>query len=102
MHITRAWLEEASNAGLIALTGASGGPVDMALKEGHAAQAKERLLTLKSLFGDRLYIELQRQSGYDRSHERRLIGLAYEHDIPSLPPTRRFSRPRRTMRHMMH
>lgn len=82
VHITRAWLEEDSNAGLIALTGASGGPVDMALKEGHAAQAKERLLTLKSLFGDRLYIELQRQSGYDRSHERRMIGLAYDHDIP--------------------
>ncbi|MGP4684830.1 DNA polymerase III subunit alpha [Agrobacterium pusense] len=82
VHITRAWLEEDSNAGLIALTGASGGPVDMALKEGHAAQAKERLLALKSLFGDRLYIELQRQSGYDRSHERRMIGLAYDHDIP--------------------
>ena len=29
VHITRAWLEEASNAGLIVLTGASGGPVDM-------------------------------------------------------------------------
>ncbi len=82
VHITRAWLEEDSNAGLIALTGASGGPVDMAWREGHAAQAKERLLTLKSLFGDRLYIELQRQSGYDRSHERRMIGLAYDHDIP--------------------
>ncbi len=82
VHITRAWLEEDSNAGLIALTGASGGPVDMALRQGHAAQAKERLLTLKSLFGDRLYIELQRQSGYDRSHERRMIGLAYDHDIP--------------------
>ncbi|NTE46251.1 DNA polymerase III subunit alpha [Agrobacterium pusense] len=82
VHITRAWLEEDSNAGLIALTGASGGPVDMALREGHAAQAKERLLTLKSLFGDRLYIELQRQSGYDRPHERRMIGLAYDHDIP--------------------
>ncbi|WP_144574694.1 DNA polymerase III subunit alpha [Agrobacterium sp. DE0009] len=82
VHITRAWLEGASNAGLIALTGASGGPVDMALKDGHAAQARERLLALKSLFGDGLYIELQRQSGYDRSHERRMIGLAYEHDIP--------------------
>jgi len=82
VHITRAWLEEASNAGLIALTGATGGPVDMALKEGHAAQAKERLLALKSLFGDRLYVELQRQSGYDRSHERRMIGLAYDNDIP--------------------
>ncbi|MDH7800572.1 DNA polymerase III subunit alpha [Rhizobium sp. AN70] len=82
VHITRAWLEEASNAGLIALTGASGGPVDMALKEGHTAQAQERLLVLKSLFGDKLYIELQRQSGFDRAHERRMIGLAYEHDIP--------------------
>lgn len=82
VHITRAWLEEASNAGLIVLTGASGGPVDMALKEGHTAQARERLLALKSLFGDKLYIELQRQSGFDRAHERRMIGLAYEHDIP--------------------
>lgn len=82
VHITRAWLEEASNAGLIVLTGASGGPVDMALKEGHMAQARERLLALKSLFGDKLYIELQRQSGFDRVHERRMIGLAYEHDIP--------------------
>ncbi|WP_296082878.1 DNA polymerase III subunit alpha [uncultured Agrobacterium sp.] len=82
VNIAKSWLEEASNAGLIALTGASGGPIDMALKEGHAAQAKSRLLALKEIFGDRLYIELQRQGNYDRAHERRMIALAYEHDIP--------------------
>ncbi|WP_296100658.1 DNA polymerase III subunit alpha [uncultured Agrobacterium sp.] len=82
VNIAKSWLEEASNAGLIALSGASGGPIDMALKEGHAAQAKSRLLALKEIFGDRLYIELQRQGNYDRAHERRMIALAYEHDIP--------------------
>ena len=82
VNIAKSWLEEASNAGLIALTGASGGPVDMALKEGHAAQARSRLLALKDIFGDRLYIELQRQGNFDRAHERRMIALAYEHDIP--------------------
>ncbi|WP_422646287.1 DNA polymerase III subunit alpha [Agrobacterium tumefaciens] len=82
VNISRAWLEESSNAGLIALTGASGGPIDIALREGHADQAKDRLLTLKSLFGDRLYIELQRQGNFDRAHERRMIGLAFEHEVP--------------------
>ncbi|NTJ42108.1 DNA polymerase III subunit alpha [Agrobacterium larrymoorei] len=82
VNLPKEWLEEGSNAGLIALTGASGGPVDMALKEGHLALATSRLLTLKELFGDRLYIELQRQGNYDRGHERRMIGLAYEHDVP--------------------
>lgn len=82
VNIAKSWLEDASNAGLIALTGASGGPVDVALREGHAAQAKSRLLALKDIFGDRLYIELQRQGNFDRAHERRMIALAYEHDIP--------------------
>lgn len=82
VHITTAWLEEIGTDGLIALTGASGGPVDLAVKDGHQAQATTRLLTLKRLFGDRLYIELQRQQGYDRVHESRMVSLAYEHDIP--------------------
>lgn len=82
VNISRAWLEEGSNAGLIALTGASGGPVDISLREGHPQQAKDRLLTLKSLFGDRLYVELQRQGSFDRAHERRMIALAYENDVP--------------------
>ncbi|KXG87719.1 DNA polymerase III subunit alpha [Agrobacterium bohemicum] len=80
--ITRSWLEEGDNTGLIVLSGASTGPIDMALREGHTAQATRRLLALKELFGDRLYIELQRQGNFDRGHERRMVTLAYEHDVP--------------------
>ncbi|MCJ8518923.1 DNA polymerase-3 subunit alpha [Pseudorhizobium tarimense] len=82
LHIRASWLEEAGTAGLIALTGARNGPVDACLKEGNAANAQKRLLRLKELFGDRLYVELQRHGGYDRRHENKIINLAYEHDLP--------------------
>ncbi len=82
VHICLSWLDELGTEGLIALTGAGKGPVDLALKEGHRAQAEARLLALKRLFGDRLYVELQRHGEYDRSHERRMVALAYEHDLP--------------------
>ncbi len=82
VHICMSWLEELGTDGLIVLTGAAKGPVDVALKEGHRAQAEARLLELKRLFGDRLYIELQRHGEFDRGHERRMVALAYEHDIP--------------------
>ncbi|AYG61364.1 DNA polymerase III subunit alpha [Rhizobium jaguaris] len=81
-HITASWLEEICTDGMIALTGSLGGPVDMALKDGHAPLALSRLLTLKGLFGDRLYVELQRHGTYDRRHEQKMIALAYEHDLP--------------------
>jgi DNA polymerase-3 subunit alpha len=29
-----------------------------------------------------LYLELQRQSGYDRAHESKMIALAYEAEVP--------------------
>ncbi|MCM2292189.1 DNA polymerase III subunit alpha [Allorhizobium sp. BGMRC 0089] len=82
VHINLAWLEETGTDGLIALTGGAGGPVDMALQEGHASVAKSRLEALKSLFGDRLYVELQRHQGYDRAHESRMLALAYALDVP--------------------
>ncbi len=82
VHICMSWLEELGTDGLIVLTGAAKGPVDVALKEGHRAQAEARLLELKRLFGDRLYIELQRHGEFDRGHERRMVALAYEHDVP--------------------
>ncbi|OWK24090.1 hypothetical protein AJ87_25575 [Rhizobium yanglingense] len=82
VHIRASWLEEAGTEGLIALTGALGGPVDGALKQGHAAQAQTRLLALKRLFPDRLYVELQRHGTYDKRHEQKVVGLAYEHDLP--------------------
>lgn len=80
-HIRMSWLEEDGADGLIALTGFSSGPIDPLLKEGHHAQAEERLLRLKSVFSDRLYVELQRQGRYDRRHERKLLDLAYAHDV---------------------
>ncbi len=82
VHITASWLDEIGTGGLIALTGSLTGPVDMALKEGHAAQALSRLLRLKQLFDDRLYVELQRHGTYDRRHEQKMIKLAYEHEVP--------------------
>ncbi|MBY5796967.1 DNA polymerase III subunit alpha [Rhizobium leguminosarum] len=82
VHISASWLEEAGTEGLIALSGALTGPVDVAIKEGHPAQAEVRLLTLKRLFGDRLYVELQRHGTYDKRHEQKIIGLAYAHDLP--------------------
>ncbi|MEF0939129.1 DNA polymerase III subunit alpha [Rhizobium sp. BR 362] len=82
VHITASWLREIGTDGMIALTGSLGGPVDIALKDGHAPQALSRLLTLKSLFGHRLYVELQRHGTYDRRHEQKMIALAYEHELP--------------------
>ncbi|MCY0094648.1 DNA polymerase III subunit alpha [Hoeflea ulvae] len=80
-HISLSWLQQDAG-GLIALTGAAGGPVDQALREGHPDQARSRLESLKAVFGDRVYVELQRQRGYDRAHEARMIALAYDCEIP--------------------
>jgi DNA polymerase-3 subunit alpha len=82
IHISRSWLEDGGTEGLIALTGASTGPVDMVLKEGNATLAEARLLKLKEIFGDRLYVELQRHGAYDRRHEHKMVTLAYDHDLP--------------------
>ncbi|MCL6706660.1 DNA polymerase III subunit alpha [Pseudomonas sp. R2.Fl] len=82
VHMKFSWLEEFGTDGLIALTGASSGPIDTVLKDGHRALAEQRLLKLRRHFGDRLYIELQRQAGYDRRHEQKMVEFAYRHDIP--------------------
>jgi DNA polymerase-3 subunit alpha len=68
--------------GIICLTGGPNGPIGRALQQGHGRDAEERLLTLKDLFGDRLYVELQRLGGYDRALEAATIDLAYRHDLP--------------------
>ncbi|MFT2211776.1 DNA polymerase III subunit alpha [Rhizobium giardinii] len=82
VRIALSWLQEGGTEGLIALTGASGGPVDMALKSGHAALAETRLKSLAAVFGSRLYVELQRHGKYDRRHEGRVIDLAYKLELP--------------------
>ena len=73
----------ARGEGVIALTGGPKGPLDRALAGGQIELAEERLKRLKALFGDRLYIELQR---HDLPEEERvepaLLDLAYRYDVP--------------------
>src|ERR1700749_3947958 len=58
-HIKFDW--RADNAeGLIALTGGPEGPISLALQADHAGLAASRCARLAEMFGDRLYIELQR------------------------------------------
>ena len=81
-HVSPADLA-ASAGGLIALTGGPGGPVDRMLAEGYGDIARARLQFLADVFGDRLYVELQR---HDLDSERRvepeLVDLAYEAGLP--------------------
>jgi DNA polymerase-3 subunit alpha len=81
-HIKFDWLEgEAED--LIALTGGPDGPISLAISAEHAMLAAARCERLGSLFGDRLYIELQRH-GLDRERrtEAALIDLAYAKGLP--------------------
>ncbi len=79
-NVTLDALKKHSN-GLICLTGASEGPVNKLIQDGRKDDAEGRLEKLKSLYSDRLYIELQRHANYDRKVEQSLIDLAYKHEI---------------------
>src|SRR5262252_7985975 len=81
-HLRLAWLE-GETEGLVALTGGPGGPLDAAIAAGRGHLAQTRCAALEGLFGDRLYIELQRHgSGVECKVEPALIALAYERGIP--------------------
>lgn len=68
--------------GLICLTGGSKGPVNQRLFHKQDEQAQACLLELQSLFGDRLYIELQRHGwAEEEAVEGALLDLAYKHNI---------------------
>ncbi|HET7202922.1 MAG TPA: DNA polymerase III subunit alpha [Steroidobacteraceae bacterium] len=58
--ILRSWLERATTAGLIALSGAREGDVGRALVAGREAEARTALEAWLALFGSRYYLELQR------------------------------------------
>ncbi|MFG1370632.1 DNA polymerase III subunit alpha [Xanthobacter oligotrophicus] len=76
------WLADAHD-GLIALTGGPAGPIDKALVSGHPEMAAERLDLLASLFGDRLYVEVQRHdTDAERLAEAGLLELAYAKGLP--------------------
>ena len=82
LHVKIARLEELSG-GLIALTGGPQGPIDAALRDGQHELAVERLKTLEKIFGDRLYIELQRHGLPEEAEvEPQLLELAYARSLP--------------------
>jgi DNA polymerase-3 subunit alpha len=73
----------AHHDGLIALTGGFDGPIDMALRAGQIPQAQARLATLSGIFGDRLYVEIQRhERDNEAALEAHLLRLAYDADLP--------------------
>ncbi|MEL6549451.1 MAG: DNA polymerase III subunit alpha [Pseudomonadota bacterium] len=83
-------LEElAENAGdVICLTGGPDGPVGRFLQAGQRPKAQALMERLAAIYGDRLYVELQRHPGEDgqpeaeRLTERGLIEMAYAMDLP--------------------
>ncbi|MAZ15615.1 MAG: DNA polymerase III subunit alpha [Ahrensia sp.] len=75
------WLKDRSE-GIICLTGGPLGPIGRLLSDGHRPIVEQRLLALKEIYGDRLYLELQRHKDYDRALEQASVELAYEHLIP--------------------
>jgi DNA polymerase-3 subunit alpha len=81
-HIKLEWLLEETED-LIALSGGPDGPISQALLADQSALAALRCDRLASLFGDRLYIELQRHSAEkERRAEAGLIDLAYAKGLP--------------------
>ncbi len=79
-HVTLPQMRDHTD-GLIVLTGGPSGPLNRAMMDGQADRAAEIAATLHDLYRDRLYIELQRHRGYDRTVEGALLDMAYERDI---------------------
>jgi DNA polymerase-3 subunit alpha len=80
-HVKLAALEGLQ--GLIALTGGPSGPLDMALAGGQRELAAARCGKLAALFGDRLYVELQRHGmPEEKQIEPALLELAYAQALP--------------------
>lgn len=71
------------NEGLICLTGGYEGPVGQLILKNRRDDAEKKLLELKEIFGERLYIEISRV-GYDEEKitEPVLLEFAYKHNIP--------------------
>ena len=97
-HVKLAALEGAAD-GLIALTGGPGGPLDLALAAGQAELAAARCARLAALFGDRLYVELQRHGRPEEKQvEPGLLDLAYANGIAARRDQRAVLRAARGLR----
>ncbi|AWB47223.1 DNA polymerase III subunit alpha [Gemmobacter aquarius] len=80
---------ERYSAGLICLTGGAEGPVGKLLQGGQAAKARALMERLAAIYGDRLYVELQRHPGEggrlteaEAATERGFVEMAYEMRLP--------------------
>jgi DNA polymerase III subunit alpha len=81
-HLKLAWLDGHTD-GLIALTGGPAGPLDRAAVAGQPPLIASRGEALARLFGERLYVELQRHgTAEERAAERALIEFAYTKGQP--------------------
>jgi len=81
-HVAISFLAEHAD-GLICLTGGPEGPVNEALADSQEALARRRMEALKAVFGDRLYVELQRHgTEAEALAEPGLVDLAYELELP--------------------
>ena len=81
-HVKLDWLA-GETAGLIALTGGPSGCLDLAVVAGQIEHAQARLARLAALFGDRLYVELQRHGTADEKRcEPVLVDFAHGLGLP--------------------
>ena len=82
-HVKLSQLQGDRAQGLIALTGGPDGPINRALSEEQRELAGERLAALAAIYGDRLYVELQRHGlAQDLKTEPDVIALAYARSLP--------------------
>jgi len=73
----------AHSAGIICLTGGVKGSLARMIAENRATEAEKLLLRMKEIYGDRLYIELERHGTAEEvAVEDALLDLAYAHNVP--------------------
>ncbi|MHA6326905.1 DNA polymerase III subunit alpha [Roseivivax sp. CAU 1753] len=86
-HVTLDELE-AHSEGVICLSGGPDGPAGRLLRQGSRGAAEALMVRLHAIFGDRLYVELQRHPGDDgapeaeRLTERGFVEMAYAMGLP--------------------
>ncbi|MDP1736093.1 MAG: DNA polymerase III subunit alpha [Caulobacter sp.] len=69
--------------GLILLTGGTDGPIDPLFAAGKTGEGAAALAQMAGVFGDRMYVELQRHGLPEQAAaEAGLVHWAYEHDVP--------------------
>jgi len=81
-HIHASWLDQETD-GIIALTGGGLGVLDQAIVAGRLDLAQQRSEQLRVLFGNRLYVELQRHGLPEQKlTEGHLLDIAYAQSLP--------------------